>query len=551
MRCHGLFRLPQRADVITATHLELRAGSRILLADATLRVQPGERVGLVGRNGAGKTTTLRVMAGEGLPYAGTVERRGPVGYLPQDPRTGDPDVLARDRVLSARGLDALLRDMEKVQIDMAGLVDEAARGRAVRRYGQLEERFAALGGYAAESEAARICANLGLPDRVLSQRLGTLSGGQRRRVELARILFADNGDESTTLLLDEPTNHLDADSVAWLRDFLRAHKGGMVVISHDADLLGRVVNRVWHLDANRSEVDVYNMSWANYVQARETDERRRRRERLNAERKIDALRSQADKMRAKATKARAAHQMDRRAAALAAGIPGERRADRVARVRFPSPAPCGRTPLTATGLSKSYGSLEVFTDVDLAVDRGARVVVLGLNGAGKTTLLRLLAGKEQPDTGEVRPGHGLRIGYYAQEHETLDTDGTVLENMRASAPDAPDSELRRILGAFLFSGETVNQPAGTLSGGEKTRLALASLVCSSANVLLLDEPTNNLDPASREQVLDALHTYAGAIVLVTHDEGAVRALQPEKVILLPDGVEDAWSEDLTDLVTLA
>ena len=185
------------------------------------------------------------------------------------------------------------------------------------------------------------------------------------------------------------------------------------------------------------------------------------------------------------------------------------------------------------------------------MDRGARVVILGLNGAGKTTLLRLLAGLERPDTGEVRPGHGLRIGYYAQEHETLDTARTVLENMRASAPEAPDSELRRILGAFLFSGEAADQPTGTLSGGEKTRLALASLVCSSANVLLLDEPTNNLDPASREQVLDALRTYTGAIVLVTHDEGAVRALQPEKVILLPDGVEDSWSEDLVDLVALA
>jgi ATP-binding cassette subfamily F protein 3 len=224
-------------------------------------------------------------------------------------------------------------------------------------------------------------------------------------------------------------------------------------------------------------------------------------------------------------------------------------------LRFPTPAPCGRTPLRAEGLSKSYGSLEVFTDVDLAVDRGARVVVLGLNGAGKTTLLRLLVGLEPPDTGEVVAGHGLRLGYYAQEHETLDHDRTVLENMRTSASAAPadltDTELRRILGAFLFSGDDVNKPAGVLSGGEKTRLALAMLVTSAANVLLLDEPTNNLDPMSRQQVLNALRTYAGAIVLVTHDEGAVEALQPEKVILLPDGVEDAWSEDLSDLIALA
>jgi ATP-binding cassette subfamily F protein 3 len=243
--------------------------------------------------------------------------------------------------------------------------------------------------------------------------------------------------------------------------------------------------------------------------------------------------------------------MEKRAERLAAGLAEVRVADKVAKVRFPSPAPCGKTPLMAEGLSKTYGSLEIFTDVDLAVDRGTRVVILGLNGAGKTTLLRLLSGIEPPDTGEIRPGHGLRLGYYAQEHETLDVDRSVLENMRATAPDTADGELRRILGAFLFSGDDVDKPAGVLSGGEKTRLALAGLVCSSANVLLLDEPTNNLDPISRLQVLDALSTYTGAVVLVTHDPGAVEALQPEKVIMLPDGVEDLWSDDLADLITLA
>src|SRR5690606_13129358 len=177
--------------------------------------------------------------------------------------------------------------------------------------------------------------------------------------------------------------------------------------------------------------------------------------------------------------------------------------------------------------------------------------VLGLNGAGKTTLLRLLAGVEQPDTGRVIRGHGLRLGYYAQEHETLDTDRTVLENMMSAAPDLPEVEARRVLGAFLFSGDDVDKPAGVLSGGEKTRLALAALVVSSANVLLLDEPTNNLDPASREEILAALRNYRGAIVLVTHDEGAVEALQPERVILLPDGVEDLWDAEFTDLIALA
>jgi ATPase subunit of ABC transporter with duplicated ATPase domains len=543
--------------MITATGLELRAGARILLAEADLRVQPGDRIGLVGRNGAGKTTTLKVLAGEGQPHAGKVERRGSVGYLPQDPRTGDLTITARDRVLSARGLDTLLAQMHALQEELASRPTDAA----IRRYGELEDRFAALGGYAAESEAARICANLGLPDRVLSQPIGTLSGGQRRRVELARILFADSGEAGGgVLLLDEPTNHLDADSIAWLRGFLANHKSGLVVISHDVSLLEAVVNKVWYLDANRACVDVYNVGWKTYLEQREADERRRRRERVNAERKASALLAQADKMRAKATKATAAQNMIRRAERLLAGVEEERVADRVAKVRFPAPAPCGRTPLVATGLSKSYGSLEIFTDVNIAVDRGSRVAILGLNGAGKTTLLRILAGLLEPDTGEVQPGHGLRLGYYAQEHETLDVNRTVLENMRSAASAAAasaggsaltDTELRRILGAFLFTGDDVEKPAGVLSGGEKTRLALATLVCSGANVLLLDEPTNNLDPASREQVLDAIARYPGAIVLVTHDPGAVQALKPERAILLPDGVEDAWSDDLLDLVELA
>jgi ATPase subunit of ABC transporter with duplicated ATPase domains len=223
----------------------------------------------------------------------------------------------------------------------------------------------------------------------------------------------------------------------------------------------------------------------------------------------------------------------------------------VAKIRLPDPAPCGKTPLSATGLSRSYGSEEVFTDVDLTVDRGSRVVVLGLNGAGKTTLLRILAGVDEADTGEVIHGHGARVGYYAQEHETLDPERTVLETFASAAPDMSESDRRSVLGSFLFGGDDVAKPVRVLSGGEKTRLALATLVVSSANVLLLDEPTNNLDPASRDEILAALRGYRGAVVLVTHDEGAVRALDPQRVVILPEGDEDLWNDDYAELVELA
>ena len=418
--------------MITAHALEVRAGARLLMDRVSFRVAAGDKIGLVGRNGAGKTTLTKILAGEALPAGGQVTASGEVGYLPQDPRTGDPDLLARDRILAARGLGDVIRRLREAEVEM-GSEDDAVRDRAMRRYGQADAELHAGGGYAAESEAAQIAHSLGIEDRILGQPLRTLSGGQRRRVELARILFSG----AETLLLDEPTNHLDADSIVWLRDFLVAHKGGLVVISHDTALLDATVNRVLHLDANRAEIDVYNVGWKAYLQQRETDEKRRKRERVNAENKAKTLTDQANKMRAKATKAQAAQSMLKRAEKMMAGVEGERRADRVAKIKFPAPAPCGKTPLTAAELSKSYGSLEVFTDVDLAIDKGSRVVILGLNGAGKTTLLRILGGVDQPDTGVVTPGHGLKLGYYAQEHETLDTSRSVLENLHTRHRSSP------------------------------------------------------------------------------------------------------------------
>ena len=532
--------------MITAHQLEVRAGARLLMENVSFRVAAGDKVGLVGRNGAGKTTLTKILAGEALPASGSVQATGEVGYLPQDPRIGDPEVLARDRILSARGLDDVVRRLREAEAEM-GSSDPDVAERAMKRYSRADAELHAGGGYAAESEAAQIASSLGIEDRILTQQLKTLSGGQRRRVELARILFSG----AETLLLDEPTNHLDADSIVWLREFLKAHKGGSdrdqprQRPARDHGQQGAAPRR-----QPRSDRRLQHGLEGLPQPARDRRAAPQARA-ANAESKAKTLTDQANKMRAKASKASAAQSMLKRAEKMMAGVEGERRADKVARIKFPAPAPCGKTPITARELSKSYGSLEVFTDVDLAVDKGSRVVILGLNGAGKTTMLRILAGVDQPDTGEVLPGHGLKLGYYAQEHETLDTGRTVLENMQSAAPQLTDSEARSVLGSFLFSGDDAHKPAAVLSGGEKTRLALASLVVSSANVLLLDEPTNNLDPASREEVLAAIRTYEGAIILVTHDEGAVRALEPDRVLLLPDGDEDLWTEDYLDLVSLA
>ena len=240
--------------------------------------------------------------------------------------------------------------------------------------------------------------------------------------------------------------------------------------------------------------------------------------------------------------------MMRRAERLLSETSEAQKQEKVADIRFPEPAPCGRTPIMAKDISKAYGSNIVFAGINLAIDKGSRVVILGYNGAGKTTTLRILAGEETADTGEVQYGHGCKIGYFAQEHDTLDLDATVLENLQHVAPNLNDTQARSMLGSFLFSGDDAMKPARVLSGGEKTRLALATLVTSQANVLLLDEPTNNLDPASRDEILKAIAKYEGAIVLVTHDEGAVEALQPERVLLMPDGDEDLWDDEYLDLV---
>lgn len=525
--------------MITVTGVDVRVGARLLLSGISFHISPGDRVGLVGRNGAGKTTLLNTLAGTLPPAAGTVTRTGQVGHLPQDSRAADPTVTVTDRILSARGLDRAVRALRRAEEAMA----DGTR-RAMDAYVRAEARFQAAGGYAAEAEAARVAAGLGLPARLTDRPLGALSGGQRRRVELARILFAEHG----TLLLDEPTNHLDTDAIAWLRTFLTNHHAGLVLISHDTSLLDATVNRVFHLDPRRATVDVHNTGWQPYLAQREADERRRTRERANAERKAASLRAQAGKMRARASTAVAARNMDRRAERMLADLEPARRADKVARFRLPEPQPCGRIPLGAVSLTKSYGGQHVLRGVDLAVERGSRMVVLGPNGAGKTTLLRILAGRDEPDGGRVVHGHGLRLGYLAQEHDTLDADLTVGAQLASAAPHLGHGEVRRVLGSFLFTGDDADKPVGALSGGEKTRLALAGLVHSGANVLLLDEPTNNLDPASRAEVLGAVGTYPGAILLVTHDEGAVGALRPDRVLLLPESEEDLWSEDCLDLM---
>ncbi len=532
--------------MLQVRELTVEVGGRPTLTGASFSLRSGDKVGLVGRNGAGKTSLLRVLAGDAQPASGMVLRSDGFGYLPQDPRPRGvgPDTLALQHVLSGRGLDEAIRRMERLHDRMSAEPSD----RNVARFTRAEEEFRVAGGYAAEADARRLAHGLGLPNDRLDLPLAALSGGERRRVELARILFA-GGD---LLLLDEPTNHLDVDAKRWLMGFLRAYRGALLVVSHDLDLLDESITRVLHLD--EGEMIEYRGTYSQYLEARAADEERRRRVAARRQAEINRLERVADSMRGQTAKrARTAKSLDKRAERLrtqaGAAAPAKRRAKRVA-FTFPKPPHAGRVVLQAGELEKSYGGPPVFSDVTFDVGRGERLLVMGLNGAGKTTLMRILAGVTAPDSGEVTSGHGASIGYYAQEHESIVAGRQVLAHLREHSSEG-DVVLRGILGAFGLSGDVAFQDAGTLSGGEKTKLALAQLVTGRHNVLLLDEPTNNLDPPSRDAIGDALAAWPGAIVLVSHDAAFVERLQPHRVLLMPDGEVDYWSDDLLELVSLA
>jgi ATPase subunit of ABC transporter with duplicated ATPase domains len=534
--------------------LSVEVGGRLVVDEASFTVRAGEKVGLVGRNGAGKTSLLKVLAGDNPAAGGVVLRRGALGFLSQEPplrraRPGsplvpgaEPGATALARVLSGRDLDTAVQRLEKLRL----AVEETPSERNVARFSRAEEEYRAAGGYAAEPEARRICAGLGLGADRLDLPFGVLSGGERRRVELGRILFAG----SDLLLLDEPTNHLDNDAKSWLMGFLRSYRGALLVVSHDLVLLDEAITRVIHLD--QADLVEYRGTYSQYRAARETDERRLAKLAERQASEIKRLSGLADTMRHQTEKrARIAKALDKRVERLraeASNTAGPAR-ERRHHFRFPEPPRAGNVVVQVEGLTKAYGgAAPVFEDIDFDLGRGERLLVMGLNGAGKTSLLRVLAGEAEADGGTVRFGAGVSAGYYAQEHEGIQAGLDVLGHLRGGAPE---QERRALLGAFGLPGEMAFQDAGTLSGGEKTKLALAQLVAGRHNLLLLDEPTNNLDPPSREGVARALAAWPGAMVVVSHDLAFVEALAPHRVLLMPEGTLDWWSDDLLDLVSLA
>ncbi len=535
--------------MLQVRELAVEVGGSVIMDGVSFSIRARDKVGLVGRNGAGKTSLLKVLGGAADPFAGVVNRTGGLGYLPQDPRLDGVDdaTPAVRHILSGRGFDEAMTRIEKLRIQM----EEDPSDRAVERFTRAEAQFNDDGGYAAESEVRRIAAGLGLEADRLDLPIGALSGGQRRRVEIARILFAG----SDVLLLDEPTNHLDSDAKEWLLGFMRAYRGALLVISHDLDLLDEAITRVLHLDRYDDEslgtMDEYRGTYSQYLDQRAKDEVRLAKVAQRQAKEIDRLQTLVDRFGAKASKASMAHSIEKRIVRLEGDAVEVSKGNRSVHVRFPPPPQPGRTVLEGDGLAVRYGDLEVFRDVDFALERGERLLIMGLNGAGKTSLLKVLAGERAADEGRFQLGHNVVAGYYAQEHEGIHAGRTILEHLREQVPNAPDPQLRSIVGAMGLTGDKVHQDAGTLSGGEKTKLALGILVAGRHNLLLLDEPTNNLDPGSRVAVAEGLKGWPGSIVLVSHDAQFVRDLEPNKVLLMPEGTLDHWTDDYLELVELA
>ncbi|MCX6517656.1 MAG: ABC-F family ATP-binding cassette domain-containing protein [Actinobacteria bacterium] len=532
--------------------LTVEVGGKNVVQDATFTVMARDKVGIVGRNGAGKTSMFKVLGGELDPAAGKVMRTGAYGYLSQDPRTSKEQELrsAISHILSGRNIDADLVRLEKLRIAM----EESPNTKNVAKFAKAEEEFTMKGGYSADSEARSIAAGLGVKAERLDLALGVLSGGERRRIELARILFAG----SDMLLLDEPTNHLDIDAKTWLLNFLRNYKGALLVISHDLELLDEAITRVIHLDRPDEDdtgvVYEYRGTYSQYKRSRAEDEARAEKKAMMQAKEVNRLQEVVDRFGAKASKATMAHSIEKRIARIESEGSGVRKKDRVLHVKFPEPPQSGITVVTTKGLSKGYGGPPVFEDVSFDLGRGERLLVLGLNGAGKTSLLRILAGATHANIGDIEWGYNVAVGYFAQEHDTIDPQQSLMWHMRRELPNGSgltETQLRALLGMFGLQGSKVFQESGSLSGGEKTKLTLAMLMVGRNNVLLLDEPTNNLDPSSREAVAEALENWPGAIIMVSHDEDFVKRVVPTKVLLMPDGQVDYYSKEWLDLVSLS
>jgi ATP-binding cassette subfamily F protein 3 len=527
--------------MLALQHAGKRFGPRILFLEADWLIRNNEKTALVGANGTGKSTLMKVLSGlESLDYGSLEKTRGiTIGYLPQEGLQLAGRTVFEECLTVFDELHEMEREIEQLAGQLADLDHEGAEYQAVaERYSLLQDRFHALDGYALDAQVGSVLTGLGFGKEDWARQTDEFSGGWQMRIALAKLLLA----KPNLLLLDEPTNHLDLETRNWLEGYLKNYPFGYILISHDRYFLDVTIDRTVEIWNKR--LTIYQGNYTRYL--KQKDERR---EQLmaayrNQRERIEHLEAFISRFRYQATKARQVQSRIKELEKIERiEVPEE---EAVIHFKFPQPPPSGRIVAEADGLGKSYGAKQVFEGARFTIERGDRVALVGVNGAGKSTLIKLLTGEEAPSAGSIRLGHNVIAEYFAQDqYKVLDPEARMLDDMNRAARRVPDAELRSLLGCFLFSGDDVFKPLGVLSGGERNRFALARILVSPANFLLLDEPTNHLDMRAKDVLLEALASYTGTVVFVSHDRYFIDRLAT-RVLEIEGGAVTAYEGNYED-----
>ncbi|MGE0460714.1 MAG: ABC-F family ATP-binding cassette domain-containing protein [Vicinamibacterales bacterium] len=521
--------------MISLANINKQYGRQLVFVDASFQLNPGEKVGLVGPNGAGKTTLFRMIVGEEVPDEGevTVPKKVTIGYFRQDVEEMSGRSVLDEAIAGSGRLGDLHHELEALQQALEDPARLNEMDKVLARFGEVQEEYEHLGGYTLEAQAREVLHGLGLADDQIDGDVGALSGGWKMRVALARVLLG----KPDVLLMDEPTNHLDIESIIWLEQFLKSLPGALLMTSHDREFMNRIVTRIAEID--NGEITVYTGDYDFYERERAIREANQqaafaRQQAMLAkeQRFIDRFRTHAAKAAQVQSRIKALDKIEK------IELPKKRQ---VVKFQFRTPPRSGDQVAIIEDLRKRYGPRVIYDGLNLTVRRGERWAVMGKNGAGKTTLLKMLAGALEPDGGEVRLGASLKMGYFAQQSlDLLDPDLTVLEQLQKDFPHDGIGVLRTLAGAFQFSGDDVDKKIRALSGGEKSRLAMARMLYDPPNFLVLDEPTNHLDLATKEMLVEALKDFEGTMVFVSHDRMFLRGLGSRVLEL---GGEDGASRE--------
>jgi ATPase subunit of ABC transporter with duplicated ATPase domains len=505
--------------MISFSHISKQYGRQVLFVDASFQLNPGEKVGLVGPNGAGKTTLFRMIVGEESPDDGDVSipRKLTIGYFRQDVEEMSGRSVLDEAIAGSGRVGDLHHELEALNHALADPNRDDDMDRILERFGEVQEEYEHLGGYALESQAREVLHGLGFEEETIDGDVGALSGGWKMRVAMARVLLG----RPDVLLMDEPTNHLDIESIIWLEAFLKSLPGALLMTSHDREFMNRVVAKIAEIDGG--EITVYSGNYDFYE--RERAIREANQEAAYARQQAMFAKEQRFIERFAAHAAKAA-QVQSRVKALEKiekVEPPKKR--RVVEFHFRQPPRSGEQVAVIEDVRKVYGARVIYDGLNLTIRRGERWCVMGRNGAGKTTLLKMVAGALPPDSGTIRLGASLRMGYFAQQAlDLLNADLTIWQQIEKDFPHESTGVLRNLLGAFQFSGDDVEKKVRALSGGEKTRLVMARMLLNPPNFLVLDEPTNHLDLETKEMLVRALEDYEGTMLFVSHDRTFLRGL---------------------------